>query len=130
MKQKLFQILLVVALLNCAALISAAQGNASAQSSAKQESASATARTDADETFELNISERRITKQNFAASTSLEAGEESARGLRLRIGVSVGAEQIDVLLRNVRGQVRFRGTLERVLALINSRRARQESAAP
>lgn len=130
MKQKLFQILLVTALLNCAALISAAQDNASAQSSAKQESASDATRTDADETFELNIGERRITERNFAASTSLEAGEESARGLRLRIGVGVGAEQIDVLLRNVRGQVRFRGTLERVLALINSRRARQESAAP
>jgi hypothetical protein len=79
-------------------------------------------RSDADETFELNISERRITERDFNASTSVEAGEESARGLRLRIGVGVGAQQIDVLLRNVHGSVHFRGTLERVLELINTRR--------
>lgn len=81
------------------------------------------ARTNADETFELNITEQRITERDFAASTSVEAGEESAHGLHLRIGVGVGAEQIDVLLRNVHGLVRFHGTLDRVLDLINSRRA-------
>jgi hypothetical protein len=86
------------------------------------------ARTTADETFELNITERRITRSNFEASTSVEAGEESARGLRLRIGVEVGASEIDLLLRNVRGQVRFRATLERVLDRINARRP--SNAAP
>lgn len=88
----------------------------------KAEAAGADARTSADETFELNITERRITENNFEASTSIEAGDESARGLHLRVGVGVGAERIDVLLRNVRGMVRFRGTLERVLSLINARR--------
>jgi ribosomal protein L27 len=82
----------------------------------------AVSRTSADETFELNIAERRITRRNFEASTSVEAGEESARGLRLRVGVAIGAGSIDVLLRNVRGQVRFRATLERVLERINARR--------
>lgn len=86
------------------------------------------ARTTADENFELNITERRITRSNFEASTSVEAGEESAPGLRLRIGVEVGASEIDLLLRNVRGQVRFRATLERVLDRINARR--QTNAAP
>lgn len=90
---------------------------------ASQQAAGANARTSADETFELNITERRIVENNFAASTSIEAGDESARGLDLRIGVGVGAERIDVLLRNVRGMVRFRGTLDRVLNLINARRA-------
>lgn len=80
-------------------------------------------RTSADENFELNISERRITERNFAASTTVEAGEETARGLLLRVGVAVGAEEINVLLRNVRGRVRFRATLDRVLKLLNSRRA-------
>lgn len=81
------------------------------------------ARTNADENFELNITERRITRRDFEASTSVEAGEESARGLNLRVGVAVGADSINVLLRNVRGQVRFRATLDRVLERINSRRA-------
>ena len=80
------------------------------------------ARTEADETFDLNITERRITERDFEASTSVEAGDESARGLRLKIGVAVGAEEIDVLLRNVRGQVRFRASLERVLERLNARR--------
>lgn len=80
-------------------------------------------RTSADETFELNISEKRITEKDFEASTSVEAGEESARGLRLRIGVGIGADAIDVLLRNVRGRVRFRASLAPLLERINSRRA-------
>jgi len=88
-----------------------------------------TERTQADETFELNIVERRITERDFAASTSVEAGEESARGLRLRVGVEVGASVIDVLLRNVRGSVRFRATLERVLERLNSRRTQQDAPA-
>jgi hypothetical protein len=88
-----------------------------------------TERTQADETFELNITERRITERDFAASTSVEAGEESARGLRLRVGVEVGASAIDVLLRNVRGSVRFRATLERVLERLNARRTQTEAPA-
>jgi hypothetical protein len=80
-------------------------------------------RTNADETFDLNITERRITERDFAASTSVEVGEETARGLLLRVGVGVGADEIDVLLRNVRGHVRFRASLERVLERLNLRRA-------
>ncbi|HKQ52963.1 MAG TPA: hypothetical protein VJT74_11375 [Pyrinomonadaceae bacterium] len=79
-------------------------------------------RTTADETFELNITERRIMEHDFAASTTVEAGEETARGLRLRVGVAVGAEEINVLLKNVRGRVQFRATLARVLERLNARR--------
>ena len=74
-----------------------------------------------DENFELNITERRITERDFFASTAIELGEASARGLSLRVGVAVGASEIDVLLRNVRGSVRFRATLERVLQRLNAR---------
>jgi hypothetical protein len=87
-----------------------------------------TQRTQVDETFELNITEKRITERDFAAKTSIEAGEESARGLRLRIGVELGASEIDVLLRNVRGSVRFRATLARVLERLNARRAPEGNA--
>ena len=103
-------------------------GDASSGAAAQQASApDSEARTSADETFELNITERRITRRDFEASTSVEAGEESAHGLDLKIGVAVGADSIDVLLRNVRGQVRFRATLERVLERINSRRTANPS---
>lgn len=91
--------------------------------SAPQATSGTANRTSANETFELNITERRITERDFAASTTVEVGEETARGLFLRVGVAVGADEINVLLRNVRGQVNFRATLERVLQRLNARRA-------
>ena len=100
-----------------------AAGNNSAASSKSNQTQQEQARTSADESFDLNIAERRITRRDFEASTSVAAGEESARGLKLRVGVAVGADRIDVLLRNVRGRVRFRATLDRVLQRINSRRS-------
>jgi len=77
---------------------------------------------DMSEDFELNIDERRITGRDFYASTAIEAGEESARGLYLRVGVGVGASEIDVLLRNVRGRVRFHGSLEALRRVLDARR--------
>ena len=76
----------------------------------------------ADENFELNIAERRITERDFFAATGIEAGESSAHGLSLRVGVAVGASEIDVLLRNVRGRVRFRGSLEALRRVLDARR--------
>ena len=98
---------------------SASQPDTGPPSNAASQSAK---RTSADETFELNITERRIAERNFEASTSVEAGEETARGLSLRVGVAVGADEINVLLRNVRATVRFRASLERVLGRLNMRR--------
>lgn len=97
-------------------------GNTNAEAPSTPPAATET-RTSANETFELNITERRITERDFAASTTVEIGEETARGLLLRVGVAVGADEINVLLRNVRGRVSFRATLERVLARLNARRA-------
>jgi len=75
-----------------------------------------------DENFELNITERRITERDFFASTAIELGEASARGLSLRVGVAVGASEIDVLLRNVRGSVRFRASLDALQRVLDTRR--------
>lgn len=102
------------------------QGRA-ANAVTRNEASDTAARTNADETFVLNIAERRITRRDFSASTSVEVGDESARGLNLRVGVAVAAGEIDVLLRNVRGQVRFRATLDRVLQRINAHRATSPS---
>lgn len=79
------------------------------------------ARTSADETFELNIAQRRITRVDFEASTSLQT--EGNANVNVQIGVGLAAGKIDVLLRNVQGRVRFRGSLERILELLTNRRA-------
>jgi hypothetical protein len=79
-------------------------------------------RANVDENFELNITERRITERDFYASTAIEAGEADARGLSLRVGVAVGASEIDVLLRNVRGSVRFRGSLGALRRVLDAHR--------
>lgn len=78
-------------------------------------------RTEADENFELNIGERRITERDFAASTSVGIETPNREQLRLQVGVGLRAQSIDVLLRNVRGTVRFRGSIQRILDVVNSR---------
>ncbi|HEV2706619.1 MAG TPA: hypothetical protein VGV59_11885 [Pyrinomonadaceae bacterium] len=94
--------------------------NAQAREATTRQSASSA---EADENFDLDIGERRITEENYQASLSVALGAEAGRGLDLRVGVAVGAASIDVLLRNVRGRVRFRATLGQVLRLLNERRA-------
>ncbi len=82
----------------------------------------------ADEDFELNITERRITEPDFFASTSVAVGDE--RIPLLRVGVALGADGIDVLLRNVRGHVRFRASLARVQRVLDERRAQPAPPVP
>jgi hypothetical protein len=78
-------------------------------------------RSDLNESFELNISDRLITKKAYAAQTAVELGSASESDLRLNVGVAVRADTINVRLRNVRGNVHFRGSLQRMRLLLNSR---------
>ena len=127
MKRNFSQLVLACFIIAASSAIALSQtsdrANTEASSAPQAAAPESQNRTSANETFELNITERRITERDFAASTSVEVGEESARGLLLRVGVGVGAGEINVLLRNVRGRVSFRATLERVLARLNARRA-------
>lgn len=126
MNRQLFQLIYAVAVIIASSVIALSQTGSSANAdstSAPQAASEPQTRKSADETFELNITERRITERGFTASTAVEIGEETARGLLLRVGVDVGADEINVLLRNVRGHVRFRATLDRVLERLNSRPA-------
>ncbi len=127
MKPKLWRLIHLLFLFAAAVVIAAAQTDEQRKSptpsTAPSSAAEADARTSADENIELNIAERRITRRDYQASTSVEAGEETARGLRLRVGVALSADEINVLLRNVRGRVRFRASLDRVLERLNLRRA-------
>lgn len=90
-----------------------------------QEAAAATSFLTADEDFELNIADRRITEEDFAASTAVEirTGQSEEQGLTVRVGARVGARRIDVRLRNVRGHVRFVASLEEVQEVIDSHRS-------
>ena len=76
--------------------------------------------TSADEEFDLNIDQRRISEKEFHAETAVEA--DGARGVRLGVGVMLRASDIEVLLSGVRGHVRFRGSLAPVLRLLEARR--------
>jgi hypothetical protein len=93
----------------------------STQTSQPSTQTSQTTSTQADEEFELNIDTRRIDENDFHAETAVEA--DGARGLSLRVGVALRASDIEVLLHNVRGRVRFRASLAPVLRLLDARRA-------
>jgi hypothetical protein len=127
LKRNLFSIAFILLVIFTSCALASSQTSSSTIpegiNNTTQSAPDATNRTSADDNFELNITERRITERDFAASTSVEVGEETARGLLLRVGVSLGADEISVLLRNVQGHVRFHGTLERVLERLNTHRA-------
>jgi len=116
-------VLVTAAFIIAAATFAAAQTPAPEPAPRPEARAAAPLETTADEDFELNIDQRRITENDFHASTAVEAGGAEPNGLDLRVGAVVRASEIDVLLRNVRGRVRFRASLEQVLRLLDARRA-------
>lgn len=67
-----------------------------------------------DETINLNIKERRIRETDYQASTSVELQLARIRStvLQMRIGASVNAKEIDLLLRNVNSNGRFYSELD------------------
>lgn len=95
-------------------------GFAQDRDTSERRSQAETRRTRADERFELNIAERRIVERDYHASTAVEIGHADERGVNLRVGVAVTAQNITVQLRNVRGEVRFRATLDPILQRIRS----------
>ena len=107
----------------CVLFVAAASAYASGQTrtgEANVTQPTETTNTHADEEFELNIEQRRISEKEFHAETAVEA--EGSRGLRLGVGVALRASDIEVLLLGVRGHVRFRGSLAPVLRLLEARR--------
>jgi hypothetical protein len=69
------------------------------------------------ETIDLDIPERRIHEQDYHAATELRV--EPNQGVRVQVGAGLSARAIDVLLRNVRGSVRFRFDTSRLERLGN-----------
>jgi hypothetical protein len=77
-------------------------------------------RSEADETFDLDVTERRIIERDLHAATDVEAGGPD-QGWNLRIGASASARHVDIRLRGIRGHVRFRASLAPVLDPIRRR---------
>lgn len=109
-------------------VVAAASSASFAQASVGSVRAVAPAQPMAEEEFELNIDRRRISEKDFHAETAVET--DGARGLQLGVGVALSASDIEVLLRNVRGHVRFRGSLAPVLRLLEARRAAPTQTPP
>lgn len=97
------------------------QGQQAAPPDHPRQASATESRSVADERFDLDIGERRVTERNFSASTDVTAEDAGGHGLRVGVGAAVRAEEIDVTLRNVRGRVVFRGSLERVLERLGIR---------
>ncbi len=107
-----------------------ANGNDAVIQTTQTTTARSAEQANADENFELDIASRRITENNYQASTAIETNADNTRVVNLRVGVFLNANRIDVSLRNVRGQVRFHGSLERVLERLNLRRSVVADPAP
>ena len=117
-------------ILFAAAALASAQTPAGARPPRRAEPPAPQAGTVADENFDLNIAERHINEPDFHAETAVEAGDSVARGLNLRVGVAVRAEDIDLMLHNVQGHVRFRANLGPVLRLLDARHGSQTATPP
>lgn len=116
MKRIFFSLLIAFCAFVAMAMTAKAQQSSETASQGAQPAA---ARSQADETFDLNITERRIAGQNYGASTSVEIGPD----VWLRVGVGVFALNIKGVLRDVTGHVRFRASLDPVLKRIKLRRS-------
>lgn len=79
------------------------------------------AKVEADETFTLDIKDKHIQERDFQASTALEIGSDDPNQMKVQVGVALSAASIDVTLRNVTAQVRFRGSLQSILDVLRSR---------
>jgi hypothetical protein len=73
--------------------------------------------------FNLNITDQRISQQNYKASTSIGGGDANDRGISLRVGAVVRASQVDMRLQNINGKVHFHASLERLRQSLRSRNA-------
>ncbi len=72
-------------------------------------------RTSADENFQLNITESRVTEINYERSTSVALfSDTNGSGINLRVGATATGAKIEITLLNVTGNVRFRASLDAI----------------
>lgn len=81
-----------------------------------------TDQTTADENFKLNITNKQVTETNYKAKVEVAVELKSAPEVAVGVGAKVEAQKITLTLKNIFGDVRFRGSLEKILNQINLRR--------
>lgn len=80
-----------------------------------------------DEKIDIDIQERRIAQTDYQAATSVELQDRIRNiGLQMRIGASVNAQEIELLLRNVSSHGRFYSELG--LGDVNLKRSMTDSS--
>jgi hypothetical protein len=120
MNKDRLRIFLAVAVVTTAAISIAAQDQPRDQEVATPQSS----QVQANELFNIDVKEKRITEKDYRASTALEIGSKDPNVMRVQVGVALYAQTIDVVLYNVAGSVRFRGTLQRIVDVLKARSPR------
>jgi hypothetical protein len=82
---------------------------------------------DVDETYDLDIAERVIEQQDYVVEQALQVSSE---GWGVAVGARLTAGHIRVLLRNVRGHVRFRATFRALDSVLGRARATPPHTTP
>ncbi len=83
--------------------------------------------TTADETFKVEITDKKIVETDYESKVELSVKREQQPPVSVNVGAGVRAERITVTLKNVFGDVRFRGSLEKILNQINLLRPPNEN---
>ncbi len=83
-------------------------------------------KTTADENFTVNIAEKKVVETDYESKVELSANSESNSAVSVNIGAAVRAEKITLMLKNIFGDVRFRGSLEKITNQLNLPRPPQK----
>jgi hypothetical protein len=81
----------------------------------------------AKEDFKLNITDKKVTEIDYESKVEVAVKTETKPPVSVNVGAAVRAGQITLTLKNIFGDVRFRGSLEKILNQINSPRAPKEN---
>jgi hypothetical protein len=77
--------------------------------------------TTVEKNYKLEIKDKYINEKNYSASTAVSIDETKVKGLNLKVGSAVKANEAKITLHNIFGQVYFKGTMEPVLQVIKNR---------
>jgi hypothetical protein len=69
----------------------------------------------------LEIRDQQITEKDYSASNAVSLEGRQNRGLNVKIGSSVRATEVNIVLHNIFGQVYFKGSLEPLLKIIREK---------
>ena len=83
-------------------------------------------KTTADENFKVEISDKKVVETDYESKVELSVNSESNPAVSVNIGAAVRAEKITLTLKNIFGDVRFRGSLEKITNQINLPRPPQK----